>query len=575
MSTFPKNHDEIYFDKLCRKYKSETVLSLIFAAYSASLVEPLDDEKYKLELKNRLYHAYELFRIEGAGTYGGDPTKLDKQFSSQYTIGHEMNIWKAKSLRLNDFAKKVAKFEITIKDYFDVFFLNYVQPVNESNVHILYRILNYMNVNNSKIIKKDEIPLALEVKCNTENAKSVFYFLKGTSFFKDNDETLEYSSNISIPVLMNCCNLTYVGKEGYEKTKSETVFTEEDYEKYLFMRAEDSNGNKQIYGNNQSDIKGENIILYGVPGAGKSHTVEEEYCGNEMLMERVVFHPEYTYSDFIGQIMPVVTEDNRIQYKFVPGPFTTILERANRIENKNKHFYLVIEEINRGNAPAIFGDVFQLLDRDKNGDSKYGITNSEIAKIIYNDCSHKIRIPRNLSIIATMNTSDQNVFTLDTAFQRRWHMRLIANDFSQDKDLSNTCILDTKLTWEDFCTIINEHILRSSFSGSSLEDRRLGTHFISKEDLLVSEKPEQVRRFPEKVIKYLWDDAFKSDREACFNLHDYNSLEKIVKQFCDAKTTEDRFKIFNKNIVEEINNMIQKEAEEVGNEPATGNDING
>lgn len=214
---------------------------------------------------------------------------------------------------------------------------------------------------------------------------------------------------------------------------------------------------------------GTNVLLYGVPGSGKSWTIEHEYCKKNSHVERLVFHPDYTYSDFIGQILPAVDANGQVSYKFTPGPFTNILEQA--YKHPQEEYILVIEEINRGNAPAIFGEVFQLLDRkveksDINDDgypigtSEYGITNANIAKIVYGDSEHKVRIPSNLAIIGTMNTSDQNVFTLDTAFQRRWQMRLIENNFETvDRKLAEAEILDTGITWEVFCTEINDIIV--------------------------------------------------------------------------------------------------------------------
>lgn len=195
-----------------------------------------------------------------------------------------------------------------------------------------------------------------------------------------------------------------------------------------------------------------NVLLYGVPGAGKSWTIEHEYCADEGCMERLVFHPDYMYSDFVGQILPVVRDDDKVRYEFTPGPFTKLLKKA--YWNPEQSFYLIVEEINRGNAPAIFGEIFQLLDRkdedeiDENGEilykkgtSEYGITNANIARIVYGDENHKVRIPANMSILGTMNTSDQNVFTLDTAFQRRWIMRMIPNSFKNHRFADNK-ILD-------------------------------------------------------------------------------------------------------------------------------------
>lgn len=114
---------------------------------------------------------------------------------------------------------------------------------------------------------------------------------------------------------------------------------------------------------------GANYLLYGVPGSGKSYTVKTEYCDDEERMERVVFHPDYTYSDFVGQIMPKLDEERRVYYDFSPGPFTRMLKKA--YTTPNKEFFLVIEELNRGNAPAIFGEVFQLLDRKEKADEGY------------------------------------------------------------------------------------------------------------------------------------------------------------------------------------------------------------
>lgn len=317
------------------------------------------------------------------------------------------------------------------------------------------------------------------------------------------------------------------------------------------------------YDNVERLLTGENTLLYGVPGAGKSYTIETEYVKDNSSMERLVFHPDYTYSDFVGQILPVVKEDadgnKNVSYEFTPGPFTTILKDAYR--NPMIEYFLVIEEVNRGNAPSIFGDIFQLLDRKSSendnkypiGTSQYEISNSDIAKYVYGNPRHKVRIPSNLSIIGTMNTSDQNVFTLDTAFQRRWNMRLIENRFtSDDTTLANTKILDTNVSWKKFCTYINDIILEKNVRMTSSEDKRLGTHFINISDLQPNGEDEKHSRlFPEKVIKYLWDDAFKFTREEIFDLARYNSLERVIRKFIDS-TGDDKFSIFIPSVINEL-----------------------
>lgn len=337
---------------------------------------------------------------------------------------------------------------------------------------------------------------------------------------------------------------------------------------------------------------GANILLYGVPGSGKSWTIEHEYCKKDSNVERLVFHPDYTYSDFIGQILPDVSEDGQVSYKFTPGPFTTILHDA--YVNPQKEYILIIEEINRGNAPAIFGEVFQLLDRKVRikddgddgfpiGTSEYGITNKNIALEVYGNARKKVRIPSNLSIIGTMNTSDQNVFTLDTAFQRRWEMRMIENSFDRvDSNFANAEILDTTVTWKSFCISINDIIVGNNARMTSAEDKRLGAYFVQLRDLKYNDAAEdktegeyvnlrnkekeatltpeekirldeirdamkQNRRFPEKVIKYLWDDAFKFSREVIFETSEYQSLEAVIRKFMQAKKFE-RFVIFKENV---------------------------
>ena len=394
---------------------------------------------------------------------------------------------------------------------------------------------------------------------------------------------------------------------------SEDVVTWEDYQAFISFPPDIESENEQCPDGTGSQLTsqqleqnripgGRNIILYGVPGSGKSWTIEHEYCPAGSHVERLVFHPDYTNSDFIGQILPVVDKvnGNQVTYEFTPGPFTVILKDA--YTHPQENYILVIEELNRGNAPAIFGDIFQLLDRavlDKTidgitypaGTSEYDITNKNVAETVYEDASHKIRIPSNLSILATMNTSDQNVFTLDTAFQRRWKMRLIENSFENVRpSLANCPILDTGVTWRRFCEVINKQIVGNKAKMASSEDKRLGVYFVHESDLRhdVADKPEnhdtiraelnellklemdgtiskaqtirlqeirtaliQNRIFPEKVIKYLWDDAFKFNPEAIFNTKDnkeLDSLEAVIRMFVYENRGKARFDIFNDTI---------------------------
>lgn len=296
---------------------------------------------------------------------------------------------------------------------------------------------------------------------------------------------------------------------------------------------------------------GSNILLYGVPGSGKSHTIKNKYCIDADVVERVVFHPDYTYGDFVGQILPLTDEESgKIRYEFSAGPFTRILSEA--YNNPSSKYCLIIEEINRGNAPAIFGDIFQMLDRDKNGDGLYEITNADIASKVYINgrISKKIKMPSNLFIFATMNTSDQNVFTLDTAFQRRWNMRMVENDVYKSTIASNK-ILDTDLNWAEFADKINNLIISKNIGMTSSEDKRLGAYFVTEYDLHFytiedgisqEEANDRNNNFPEKVLKYLWDDAFKFTRDEVFK-SEYDSLEKLIKAF-ETSRGNNRLNIF-------------------------------
>ena len=268
---------------------------------------------------------------------------------------------------------------------------------------------------------------------------------------------------------------------------------------------------------------GENILFYGVPGCGKSNTIKTEYCDDEDYMERAVFHPDYTYSDFVGQILPKVSETGKVTYEFEPGPFTRILREA--LNHPQEGYYLIVEEINRGNAPAIFGDIFQLLDRDDNGESEYGISNESIARYVYGNEKKKVRIPSNLFILATMNTSDQNVFTLDTAFKRRWSMKHIENNIDGCV-FGNYPVCGSDITWRVFAKTINDLIIEVSTENLSNEDNRLGAYFVRQREL------DDSRLFGEKVLMYLWNDAFKYDHDKVFR-SEYRTLDQLINGFIE------------------------------------------
>ncbi len=331
-------------------------------------------------------------------------------------------------------------------------------------------------------------------------------------------------------------------------------------------------------------IHSTNILLYGVPGCGKSFYVEKNYESKvqEGFTIRVVFHPDYTYSDFVGQLMPVLKEvknaqdvkEEKLQYDFVPGPFTRILQLAEI--HKDQQCLLIIEELNRGNAPAIFGEIFQLLDRNDDGTSKYAIYNREISKELYdNEQQEKpnepIKLPPNLTIVATMNTSDQNVFTMDTAFQRRWQMKHIPNRFTgeslDEKTINHVAkhLPNSEISWGVFAQTVNKKMHTANLGFGGTEDKSLGVYFATDNDL------DDAERFAEKVLKYLWDDAFKLGRKELFN-DCSQGLSAVIEAYEDAakakiekQSAEDPLK---KVLVPEVYNEMQKKMAEMAAEQA-------
>lgn len=281
---------------------------------------------------------------------------------------------------------------------------------------------------------------------------------------------------------------------------------------------------------------GFNKIYYWVPWCGKSYQVNNLFNKNEYKVFRTTFYPDYSNSDFVWQIVPKVDDKWNILYDFQEWPFTEALLFA--LQNPDKKVCLIIEEINRWNASAIFWDIFQLLDRDVNWKSQYEIDNYSIKKYINEKWDwefDKVFIPSNLWIISTMNTSDQNVYTLDTAFQRRWRRERIKNEFEDGNSLANMLIPGSdNCTWKIFVQIINNAILHKNPAWLNWEDKQLWIYFVSKNELISSDDDnvdEHKKAFVEKVLRYIWDDVSKLDPSMWFN--DIKSFDELEKAFYD------------------------------------------
>ncbi|WP_346962240.1 AAA family ATPase [Clostridium sp.] len=300
--------------------------------------------------------------------------------------------------------------------------------------------------------------------------------------------------------------------------------------------------------------KPNNRIIFGAPGTGKSHRIKQdiEIYNLRGLFKRVTFHPNYTYSQFVGSYKPIsknVTEGDIkkevISYEFVPGPFLKVLLDALKDEKNGVPHILVIEEINRANPAAVFGDVFQLLDRNSQGQSSYTINMSdEMKKYVCKELGKDIEelyIPNNMYIWSTMNSADQGVYPMDSAFKRRWSFEYIGIDENEEQlkgkayefiQLKNEDGDYTSYEWNKVRTTINKKLK----NGKVNEDKLLGPFFLSKTELLKSKEDTNQfdTIFKSKVLMYLYEDILKH-KKIDFFVGDVQTLSDIMNAYDAGK----------------------------------------
>ncbi|MDB9320087.1 AAA family ATPase [Nodularia spumigena] len=317
-------------------------------------------------------------------------------------------------------------------------------------------------------------------------------------------------------------------------------------------------------------------ILFGSPGTGKSYKIREiaqqelDIEWNEQTKSlkntiTTIFHPEYTYSDFVGKLLPQTTGNGSVIYKFYEGHFLRALGLAYKkiIDGSDENVLLVIDELNRGNAAAIFGSIFQLLDRDDDDWSTYKINVSELEivgifrsmeykaeadhqniridgtdfdkfyELTKNNLNHHknndglqvlenlknycITIPPNLSIIATINTSDESIYYLDSAFKRRWDWEYVDVPNSESKipkeiaDIKVNIMLCVSYCecyyWSSLVIKLNEFIKLHNQSIRRIEDKQIGWWFLKAKNNIIEESSIQ-----NKLMFYLWDSVFAKDK---------------------------------------------------------------
>ena len=296
---------------------------------------------------------------------------------------------------------------------------------------------------------------------------------------------------------------------------------------------------------------------------------------NEADYERVTFHPDYSYANFVGTYKPIMIESkshqisqenssekpSEISYEYVPGPFMRMYVKAlkNAQQKNSRPFLLIIEEINRANVADAFGDIFQLLDRDDNHISEYPIQASEdIKKYLAKEFNREpedfaqIRIPDNLFIWATMNSADQGVLPMDTAFKRRWDFSYIGiNDNAKEIAGLSVCLNNgTTIYWNGLRMAINDYLAKIGIN----EDKQLGPYFLNKN--VISDSKKFCEVFKHKIIMYLFEDAAKQRRASLFSGFEKENLRySIICDEFDKKGIE----IFNKEIQDKCNNYDSSE----------------
>ena len=334
-----------------------------------------------------------------------------------------------------------------------------------------------------------------------------------------------------------------------------------------------------------------NWILFGAPGTGKSYVIDQ--AAKQYPRCRVTFHPDYTYAQFVGAYKPVPSQQTAsgITYGFVPGPFVNTLVES--LENPNTPHILIIEEINRADPAAVFGDVFQLLDRNDEGSSEYSVRTSQELKdylqgklsanaqktlraLIVDleqseadapdyDCS-EIAIPNNMYIWASMNSADQGVFPMDTAFKRRWTFQYLPID-SDNGMLQSADGAFLSEHWDEIRTNINK--LLKSQGRDIPEDKLLGPYFLSARELHNDDEDAEqnaqnfVHVFASKVIMYLFEDTARYCRAQVFRIPDESQEQLYLSDLLrNLNTNRPDLGIFAESVAPTLENPENTDSEE-------------
>ena len=416
------------------------------------------------------------------------------------------------------------------------------------------------------------------------------FIINGQEYYLSSQWNASGDFQLTLPnlnyFLKECCRNESDGSTfSIYKNDDEFIFAQGEFEDNNEVLPQKSPDSKEYEIKQKSVLEEKALprqkIFFGAPGTGKSFKVNEAVQNQQVF--RTTFHPDYDYAQFVGAYKPKkelnkTTNKEELTYSFVPQVFAKAyatawkqyLQRDSRDSigasplqkdsGKDIQVYLVIEEINRGNCAQIFGDIFQLLDRDGEGFSQYSIDvdcdfaewlkEDSILKTVWSEYETKVgdgklKLPPNLNILATMNTSDQSLFPMDSAFKRRFDWEYVPISFD-GKDAANYQIdIDGSFySWKNFVETVNAKILDLTES----EDKQLGEFFIKPDSGNVISK----ERFLGKVMFYLWNEVCKdehkngsffrakiNDKEDFFTFQDLYRKKDLLKQFMDELLKEE------------------------------------
>ena len=454
------------------------------------LIKQLDDKSIKEEIKVKL---------------------IETKFAEIDNLSKELYIGESINSLISN--KKLTEFSLSvivllIKEFGDEFIVNEVEKFNTKVggfKHVGYKLPKYFkSVRIFGAFENDSI-----FKQLLDSKERTRYHALNLDFLKESN--IYFSTEIEFNKTEKSSNLYF----GDFKTFIE------DYSigKYSIKKVEE---NYVLFELNSSNIQYKQEIYFGSPGTGKSRLIKNEFGNN---WPRVTFHPELDYQGFVGTYKPIMKPisdtgtKEEISYEYVPEAFVKAYCKAWK---SNRPYYLIIEEINRGNCAQIFGDIFQLLDRNDEGYSEYPIECSpDIQRFLKKEFEKnfdrmdeyeiqtgstdysKMVFPNNLSILATMNTSDQSLFPMDSAFKRRWDWQYVPIDYEDATTNLKIIVKSKEYNWGRFILKVNKEIKEHTQS----EDKQIGNRFVSPINGIIT-----AEQFVSKVLFYLWTEIYKDEQ---------------------------------------------------------------